>query len=45
LLHLIREKSAHQGGADRFLLIYVTEQGFSVDMITIEITRRVLPTS
>lgn len=41
-LELIQKKSAHQGGADRFLLIYTTEQGFWLDPITIERMRREL---
>lgn len=40
LLELVRRKSVRQGGPDRLLLIYVTEQGFWVDPIAIEIMRR-----
>lgn len=39
-LELIQSKSAHQGGADRFLLLYTTEHGFWLDPITIELLRR-----
>lgn len=39
-LDLIAEKSAHQGGANRFLVVYATEHGFWLDPITIEILRR-----
>jgi hypothetical protein len=42
LLELVRRKSAHQGGSNRVLVIYVTEQGFWVDPVTMEITRRAL---
>jgi len=42
LLELLRKKSARQGGANRLLLVYVTEQGFWIDPITIEIVRRAL---
>jgi hypothetical protein len=42
LLELIRNKSLRQGGPNRWLLVYVTEQAFFVDPITIEITRRAL---
>jgi len=37
---LIRRKSQRQGGADRILVLYVTEHGFWIDPITIEILRR-----
>jgi len=40
LVDLLRRKSAHHGGEDRILLVYVTEQGFGIDPITVEITRR-----
>jgi hypothetical protein len=39
---LVQEKSAHQGGADRFLVLYATEYGFWLDPITIERMRRLL---
>jgi hypothetical protein len=39
---LIRMKSDHQGGASRFLVVYVTEQGFWLDPGTIERMRRML---
>lgn len=42
---LIATKSAHQGGTDRFLVIYVTEQGFWLDPISIERIRRKAHTS
>jgi hypothetical protein len=42
LLELVRNKSDHQGGSGRLLLIYATEYGFKIDLITIEITRRAL---
>ncbi|AZV21996.1 MAG: hypothetical protein E5Y74_24320 [Mesorhizobium sp.] len=41
-LSLIQEKSAHQGGKDRFLVIYATEQGFRIDPMTVERLRRIL---
>jgi len=37
---LIRDKSAHQGGDNRFLVLYTTEQGFWLDPVTIERLRR-----
>lgn len=37
---LIRMKSQHQGGAGRILVLYVTEQGFWIDPITVETLRR-----
>jgi hypothetical protein len=40
LLEIVRRKSAHQGGLNRLLLIYATEYGFKVDLITIEIMRK-----
>ena len=39
---LVARKSAHQGGAGRILLLYVTEQGFWLDPCTIECMRRTL---
>lgn len=42
---LIAAKSAHQGGKDRFLVIYVTEQGFWLDPISVERIRRKAHTS
>lgn len=39
---LVEKKSAHQGGANRFLVLYVTEQGFWLDPFTIEWMRRSL---
>jgi len=37
---LIAKKSEHQGGNNRFLVLYVTEHGFWLDPISIEILRR-----
>jgi len=42
VLSLIRQKSAHQGGARRILLIYNTEHAFVIDPITVECVRRSL---
>jgi hypothetical protein len=42
LLELVGEKSDRHGGANRILLIYVTEHAFGVDPITIELARRTL---
>lgn len=39
-LDLVQAKSAHQGGTDRFLVLYATEHGFWLDPITIERMRR-----
>ena len=39
---LIHNKSGHQGGEDRFLVLYITEHGFWIDPITIERVRRKL---
>lgn len=39
---LVEKKSGHQGGANRFLVLYETEQGFWLDPFTIEWMRRVL---
>jgi hypothetical protein len=39
---LVQKKSIHQGGADRFLILYVTEQGFWLDPFAIEWMRRFL---
>lgn len=39
---LIQGKSAHQGGANRFLVLYVTEHGFWLDPFAIERLRRLL---
>lgn len=39
---LVAKKSAHQGGADRILLLYVTEYGFWLDPCSIECMRRAL---
>lgn len=39
---LIHEKSAHQGGTDRFLVLYKTEYGFWLDPLAIERLRRML---
>ncbi len=41
-LELICAKSAHQGGKNRFLLLYATEHGFELDEVTIELLRRAL---
>lgn len=41
-LELIRAKSGHQGGKNRLLLLYATERAFELDMIAIELLRRVL---
>jgi hypothetical protein len=41
-VQLVSKKSAHQGGANRFLVIYATEQGFWLDPNTIERMRRLL---
>jgi hypothetical protein len=41
-LELIENKSRHQGGTERFLALYATEQGFWLDPITIERLRRLL---
>jgi hypothetical protein len=41
-LELIGKKSNRQGGADRFLVLYATEQGFWLDPFTIERLRRSL---
>ena len=37
---LVRDKSGHQGGKNRFLVIYNTEQGFWLDPPSIELMRR-----
>lgn len=42
VLNLIRDKSAHQGGDNRFLVIYATEYAFKLDPMTIERLRRKL---
>lgn len=42
---LIEDKSDHQGGENRFLVVYTTEQGFWLDPITIERVRRLLAKS
>lgn len=42
LLELVQMKSVRQGGPNRLLLIYVTEEAFRLDPITIEIARRAL---
>jgi hypothetical protein len=42
LLECISKKSSHQGGPERFLLVYATDQSFKLDVHTIEITRRAL---
>ena len=42
LVGLIQKKSLHQGGPDTMLLVYVTEEAFRLDPITIEIARRSL---
>ncbi|MGV7120361.1 hypothetical protein [Sphingopyxis sp. 550A] len=39
---LVEKKSGHQGGENRFLLLYVTEQGFWLDPFAIEWVRRLL---
>ena len=39
-LELVHDKSDHQGGNYRVLLLYATEHGFWLDPITIEIMRR-----
>lgn len=39
---LVSKKSGHQGGANRLLVLYVTEQGFWLDPFTIEWMRRLL---
>lgn len=39
---LIQDKSAHQGGDGRFLVLYTTEHGFWLDPLTIERLRRSL---
>lgn len=39
---LIRMKSAHQGGPDRFLVLYATEHAFWLDPLSIERLRRAL---
>jgi hypothetical protein len=39
---VVQKKSDHQGGADRFLVIYATEHGFWLDAFTIEWMRRQL---
>jgi hypothetical protein len=44
-LALVAEKSAHQGGAGRLLLLYHTEYGFWLDDLTIELMRRGLAAS
>lgn len=44
-LKLIRSKSDHQGGSDRFLVLYATEHGFWLDPFTIERLRRSLTRS
>lgn len=41
-LELIQHKSARQGGAERFLVLYNTEHGFWLDDFTIERLRRQL---
>jgi hypothetical protein len=41
-LKLVKSKSDHQGGENRFLVIYTTEQGFWLDPFTIERLRRLL---
>lgn len=38
----VQKKSDHQGGDNRFLLIYATEHGFWLDPVTIERMRRIL---
>lgn len=40
-VHRVNEKSAHQGGAERFLVIYSTEHAFWLDPVTIERMRRI----
>lgn len=39
---LVTKKSEHQGGESRFLVLYVTEQGFWLDPFAIEWMRRLL---
>lgn len=39
---LVHKKSKHQGGADRFLVLYVTEHGFWLDPFAIEKMRQLL---
>jgi len=41
-LGLVKDKSDHQGGKDRLLLLYHTEYGFFLDPMAIELMRRVL---
>ncbi|TIL64498.1 hypothetical protein [Mesorhizobium sp.] len=40
VVELVAKKSMRQGDVDRFLVLYATEQGFKVDVLTVERLRR-----